>query len=51
LNNKHPEEWFNQAKYDIGVAEFIFGGGKYIYKKIKWLEDQLTTSSNFLSNP
>lgn len=31
LNNKRSEEWFDQAKYDIDVAEFMFGGGRYIY--------------------
>jgi HEPN domain-containing protein len=31
LDNKLPEEWFDQAKYDIDVAEFMFGGRKYFY--------------------
>lgn len=28
---KPPEEWFNQAKYDIETAEAMFNTGRYIY--------------------
>lgn len=29
---KAPEEWFRQAFYDIDTAEYLFNGGRYIYK-------------------
>jgi len=28
---KNPEEWLNQAIYDMDTAEYMFNGGRYIY--------------------
>jgi HEPN domain-containing protein len=28
---KAPQEWLNQAEYDMDTAEFMFNGGRYFY--------------------
>src|SRR3990167_9354454 len=28
---KKPEEWLNQADYDMDTSEYMFNGGRYIY--------------------
>lgn len=29
--SKNPQEWLNQADYDMETAEYIFSGKRYIY--------------------
>jgi hypothetical protein len=39
---KGPEEWFQQAQYDLRTAEAMFEAKKFIYEEVlKWLKKEL----------